>query len=316
MPVKDQTGNLTSIISSSRSEKYYADIVRISWLSTDITILKFSALKGSFISNDHHHNNKEICYIASGSGFMKVDGTKSFPLKKGSLFYLNQGVHHHLVSNLDDQMEAFLVPFTYTPIVFSDKIPPQWAEDERKLLTYLDNNRYLQAEDEFGCGSELQNLIEFTKVSNRGEYIKIKNYISNFMVSALQAFAGKPQRLDFMNILENSPTFQAADKYMRKHYTENISLQSMAEDLHYSPRQCQRLLYDSMGMSFSELLLDMRMTHAKELLRSTDETMEEIAEHSGFRSGKAFTRQFKEKEGITPSAYRKSFQGPPSPQSD
>jgi two-component system response regulator YesN len=58
------------------------------------------------------------------------------------------------------------------------------------------------------------------------------------------------------------------------------------------------------------------MTHAKELLRSTDETMEEIAEHSGFKSGKAFTRQFKEKEGITPSAYRKSFQGPPSPQSD
>jgi AraC-like DNA-binding protein len=246
---------------------------------------------------------------------MKVDGTKSFPLRKGSLFYLNQGVHHHLVSNLDDQMEAILVPFTYTPIVFADKIPPQWAEDERKLLTYLDNNRYLQADDEFGCGSELQNLIEFTKVSHRGEYVKIKNYISNFMLSALQAFAGTPQRLDFMNILENSPTFHATDKYMRRHYTENISLQSMAEELHYSPRQCQRLLYDSMGMSFSELLLDMRMTHARELLRSTDETMEEIAEHSGFRSSKAFSRQFREKEGTTPSAYRKSFRHSPSSQS-
>jgi AraC-like DNA-binding protein/mannose-6-phosphate isomerase-like protein (cupin superfamily) len=298
-----------SIPKISRNEKFYTSVIRLSWLSLDITVMKFSALKGSFFNFDHAHNYKEICYVASGSGHMMIEKTKSCPLKKGSLLYLDVGVSHHLVSDLDDPMEVYIMPFTYTPCTPpNDIIPAQWVEDERMLLECLGKERVLIADDTFGCGKELQNLIEFTETSNRGEFIKIKNYISNFLINALQAFADAPQKYDFLKILQSVPSFNDPDKYMRQHYTEGITLAALAEALHYSPRQCQRIISECMGISFSELLLDLQLTHAKELLRDSAESLEEIAEHSGFKSGKAFNMQFKEREGVTPSRYRKDIQ--------
>jgi len=126
-------------------------------------------------------------------------------------------------------------------------------------------------------------------------------------MSAFQSFTRLPVRLDFEDILLNAPALSTSTitKYIRDHFTEDITLTSVSESLFYSPRQCQRIIQDSLGISFSNYLTDLRLTYAKTLLGSTNYSIEKIAECSGFKNGKSFSRLFQEHEGITPYRYRK-----------
>lgn len=65
------------------------------------------------------------------------------------------------------------------------------------------------------------------------------------------------------------------------------------------------VIQDSLGVSFSDYLTDLRLSYAKDLICSTNHSIEEIAERSGFKNGKSFSRLFRQREGITPYRYRK-----------
>ena len=65
-----------------------------------------------------------------------------------------------------------------------------------------------------------------------------------------------------------------------------------------------------MGMSPSEYQILLRMTRAKELLRSSKMPIGDIALSVGIDNLGYFTRRFKSQEGMTPQAYRKMWPGP------
>ena len=56
-----------------------------------------------------------------------------------------------------------------------------------------------------------------------------------------------------------------------------------------------------------------RIERAKELLAKTDKSITVIAEETGFSSIHYFSRYFKEKEHMTPQAYRAGFAGKLNP---
>lgn len=58
------------------------------------------------------------------------------------------------------------------------------------------------------------------------------------------------------------------------------------------------------GYPPGEYILKLRIEHAKQMLTNTSETLVEIAYQNGFASPQHFVSSFKQKVGITPSAYR------------
>ena len=62
-----------------------------------------------------------------------------------------------------------------------------------------------------------------------------------------------------------------------------------------------------MGTGFIEYLNDYRLTIAERLLRTSDATVLEIAEKSGFDNLSYFNRMFKRKYGQSPGKQRKLF---------
>jgi len=54
-----------------------------------------------------------------------------------------------------------------------------------------------------------------------------------------------------------------------------------------------------------DYLTSLRMRKARKYLLETDKTMEDIAESIGYQNGFYFSRIFKKKVGVTPSAFRK-----------
>ena len=86
----------------------------------------------------------------------------------------------------------------------------------------------------------------------------------------------------------------------------NLTIDALASRLHTSPRNLNRLLTESYGMSFTEKLRAEKIRFGKYLLETTDDSISEISEICDV-TPTYFIRCFKQIYKITPAQYRKSY---------
>ena len=94
-----------------------------------------------------------------------------------------------------------------------------------------------------------------------------------------------------------------AKAYIRQHFSEPISLSTVAAKLSVSDEHLSRLFTETTGDSFSHFLTGVRVDYAKELLRSGRYRIYEISEMTGYSSTEHFSRVFKSRVGVTPKQY-------------
>lgn len=103
-------------------------------------------------------------------------------------------------------------------------------------------------------------------------------------------------------------------EYLRKNYARRVTLGEVAVLVHMNPSYLSRLLPRITGRTFSELLSELRLDRARELLRETGAKNREIAEAAGLENAKYFSEVFKRKTGLTPGEYRRLYRAaPPAP---
>lgn len=95
-----------------------------------------------------------------------------------------------------------------------------------------------------------------------------------------------------------------ADAYIQAHYQEDIYLETIATALGVSAKHLSRVYKQQNDMNISDQISLMRVEHAKQLLSTTDITINEIMSLTGFVSRATFLRSFKKHVGISPSAFR------------
>lgn len=96
-------------------------------------------------------------------------------------------------------------------------------------------------------------------------------------------------------------------EYLDQHYCEKITLDDLASRFFISKNYLTRVFKEQFGMSVKDYLQVVRITHAKQLLRTTDKTAEEIGFECGFGALYYFSRVFKDIEGISPTGYREQW---------
>ena len=100
-------------------------------------------------------------------------------------------------------------------------------------------------------------------------------------------------------------TAQKALDYLKNNFEkENLSLNDVADALHISVPYLAVLFKNETNQNFSAHLLKIRMEKAKELLKTTTDTVSEISEKVGYSSSQYFAVSFKKYTGMTPGAYR------------
>ncbi len=110
---------------------------------------------------------------------------------------------------------------------------------------------------------------------------------------------------------DSSAAAEASHPYMKRiiriieaDYAGDLSLQELASRLHVTDSYLSRLFKEELEVNFKDYLTAFRMNKAKELLESTELTVREIGEKVGYPIPIAFTRAFKNHEGISPRDYR------------
>ena len=102
------------------------------------------------------------------------------------------------------------------------------------------------------------------------------------------------------------------ERYVRKHSSEHITVNSMATVMGYNPTYLGRKFNEERSIGFREWLSNLRAEQGARLLRDTDQSVTAIARAVGFPHYKRFLRHFKQRYGVTPEQYRRQKASPES----
>ena len=94
------------------------------------------------------------------------------------------------------------------------------------------------------------------------------------------------------------------ESYVMRHLDGNLTMQLVAESVGLSYSYFSSLFKQTVGLSFSDYLLQVRMDEARRMLQAGHLTIQEISFRVGYRSAKHFSRVFRGYFGMTPSQAR------------
>lgn len=96
--------------------------------------------------------------------------------------------------------------------------------------------------------------------------------------------------------------------YLYARYQDTgLSAYGVSKEIGISEKYLSQFIKEQTGETFSAYLLNIRITRAKEYLRTTDCSNDKIAEMTGFGSVNTFYRNFKEQTGVTPRVYKDNY---------
>ncbi|SQC34630.1 GlxA family transcriptional regulator [Kluyvera cryocrescens] len=97
--------------------------------------------------------------------------------------------------------------------------------------------------------------------------------------------------------------------YLQAHLEQPHNIDSLAKQAAMSRRTLTRHFQKATGMSLGEWITTERLRRSQVLLETSALSIEQVAERSGFQSSVTFRQVFREKMGVSPLEWRRTFQG-------
>lgn len=101
-----------------------------------------------------------------------------------------------------------------------------------------------------------------------------------------------------------SSLINEALQFLEDHYSEHITMSSVANYLHVSNSYFSKLFKEKAGKTFSQYLQELRLKKSLPMVKSSRYKIYEIAERVGYSSYRQFSKAFCDQYGMTPTEYR------------
>ncbi|WP_099469850.1 helix-turn-helix domain-containing protein [Konateibacter massiliensis] len=129
----------------------------------------------------------------------------------------------------------------------------------------------------------------------------LRLWITNYFTWIIDFSASK------LNIMETDVIVKAK-RFMSDHYEEaDLSLAMVADYVGLNEKYFTNRFTKETGETFSSYLTELRIQKAKELLKTTNFKIYEVAQMSGYHNVEHFNRMFKKLNQISPAQYRKTM---------
>ena len=155
----------------------------------------------------------------------------------------------------------------------------------------------ISSESEFYI-DRLAFLIENGRIGEEAEHLCALFFISLFKGAILNEEKESSASMKYRNYVS------ILDTYISKHFSEQIRIDDVANELHLCSKQVSRIINKEYGMPLSRVVHRRRLSVACMLLKSTSLPISQISETVGYEYENYFFRMFKDTYGMTPAEYR------------
>lgn len=241
-------------------------------------------------SYPHYNNTYTLYVVRNGKGSLETDG-KKYNLRKNDAFLTRPNLLSIQTSDEKDNWELCFIAFGGTA-----------AEEIIKKTVFKDNNVIVSLKDD----SLAEQIINATINLNSGIY-------SSFLL-----FEYFFKFLAFFDPLKNYPSLEYENsqnkyiseikQYIHTNYPKLIKISEMANLLNINRSHLYRIFKKEMGIGIEDYIINIRINHAKVLLKDTSFSVSDVATLIGYKNYTTFFKRFKLVTGVTPIEYRNNTQ--------
>ena len=153
-------------------------------------------------------------------------------------------------------------------------------------------------------------LLKPSNMDELGEAIQtMTDKLKAKQVGTEEKESGEEREAEGHESVASSFIVKNALQYIEENYTQKLKLADVAEKTYVSQWHLSKLLNRHTGQNFSEILNNVRIEKAKELLKDPSLRIGDIAENVGFLDMAHFSRVFKKQVGISANEYRNTVLG-------
>jgi len=116
-------------------------------------------------------------------------------------------------------------------------------------------------------------------------------------------------RLEGIVASSNQDEIHRLLSYLDTHYDGELSVEAICRELSIGKTRLYQLCKARLGKTIVQLISERRLEASKELLATTDQSIQFIADTVGIPDSNYFTKVFRKYEGVTPSEFRKDGAG-------
>lgn len=217
----------------------------------------FLSTSNTSAANLHKHNFSEIHFVTGGNAvFVIEDGLVT--LESGSAMIVPQGMFHCCQKKEQGALHnAFQIDFDIKEV----------------------KSAHIGSETISSFFREIENI----RVS--GDYTKIASHIS--LLCSYLCDTGKT------TVCPISDYGFIIQEFISMNYNKNVRLCDLANELHLSERQTERLVKFYTGNTFKDEVRKIRMKVAEALMQSSDISLTEISAYVGYESYAGFWKTLK-----------------------
>ena len=262
----------------------------------------------------HLHEYVEVVFIENGKeiyadGFElmmvhSIDG-KDYSVSRGDLIIINYNQTHSF--KVDSEMTLYNIFLKSSFLDHSDS-------DNNNITNIV----LLTAFDELRCGlmSDLSYIHFSSNALREAEYL-IKSMVQEQQnkkegyQKMMEMYAAMLFVQIFRLLIDNlesennvSVSIDEITRYIEENCTEKLDLRELARKCFYNPSYFSRAFKKKNGITLIEFIHTHRIKKACELLKTTDFTVELIAEMCGYHDKSGFYQQFKKIIGCLPVEYK------------
>jgi two-component system, response regulator YesN len=144
-------------------------------------------------------------------------------------------------------------------------------------------------------------FLNYSEIKERFEHFEsLCSFLHDVFASIRQGNSRSLQEGDILSC------FNRMVAYIDGHFEQKLYLKDLSAQFFINQVYCCQLFNKNLGKTFSEYVSELRIKKARELLKQTDLTIEEVAIQTGYVDYYYFNKVFKKHCGMTPTKFRKS----------
>jgi AraC-like DNA-binding protein len=241
-----------------------------------------------FLFPGEAHPMLELTYVDQGSLHSVADG-QDLLLKQGDMVIYGPNQWHMQYADVDVAPRYVTLTFDLRDDVIQPLVNRKFTASRQVVSLLRQMLREHEQLDEFSNDMIIAQL--------------------NMVLLELMREAAAPSNVKLQTsnaIHSENEIIRKAQQYISSHIREKLSVPLVARQVDVSPSYLTALFHKNLQISPGEYIRRIKLQESKQMIRENDLNFTEIAAALQYSTVHHFSRQFKEKFGITPTEYAKS----------